>query len=343
MKFKESLVCVGLILLTVVSSAQSKHNVLSARNRIETSPKLLAQKLTASCKTEKEKVTAIFQWITENISYNTGIFGRSQRKTSFIYPFDEEEDTGPLSPLNERVAEGVLRRRVAVCDGYARLFSTLCNYAGIKSEIITGYARTGYGRSDKFISNHSWNAVQIDSTWHLLDATWASGYITYGSNNFVPAYNNQYFLSPPEDFIRDHYPEDLKWTLLKNIPMFQEYRSKPFRYGAFVKFKIGSFYPSTGIIEAAIGDTIKIELQTSGPLKNIMATTVAQTDSLSLLIQSGNVASVPGTEEKKATYLYTVTPETGAWLNVFYNDEAILRYKVVVKDRKENSLVQRSK
>ena len=90
----------------------------------------------------------------------------------------EVEDNTPLKPLSERVAETVLQRKVAVCDGYARLFTTLCDYAGIRSAIIVGYARAGTNKPAKrFGINHYWNAVMIDGNWYLLDATWASGYL----------------------------------------------------------------------------------------------------------------------------------------------------------------------
>jgi transglutaminase/protease-like cytokinesis protein 3 len=143
--------------------------------------------------------------------------------------YDDANDTGALKPLNERVAEGVLRKRVAFCDGYARLFKTLCDYAGITSELITGYAKTSNRkRTDySFRSNHRWNAVMIDSTWKLLDATWASGYISSGSNDFVRRFDDKYFLSPPEEFIKDHYPEDTRWTLLPSPPSFKDYLNAP--------------------------------------------------------------------------------------------------------------------
>jgi Uncharacterized protein involved in cytokinesis, contains TGc (transglutaminase/protease-like) domain len=30
----------------------------------------------------------------------------------------------------------------------------------------------------RFAVNHTWNSVYIDSTWYLLDVTWASGVVT---------------------------------------------------------------------------------------------------------------------------------------------------------------------
>src|SRR5438093_2812850 len=95
----------------------------------------LAKRLTAFCSTETEKARAIFRWITEHIAYKT--------KGNFNASFKAEDDDTSvvLKPLNERIAESVIKKKTAVCDGYARLFKTLCDKAGIRSEIITGYAR----------------------------------------------------------------------------------------------------------------------------------------------------------------------------------------------------------
>ena len=64
------------------------------------------------------------------------------------------------------VAQKVLRRGKAVCDGYARLFKVLCQYTGLEAVVLNGYVRTDVGRSsERFKTNHTWNAVRIDSVW----------------------------------------------------------------------------------------------------------------------------------------------------------------------------------
>jgi transglutaminase/protease-like cytokinesis protein 3 len=327
-KNRKPWLCSGLILLSLISFAQTRVTSSHKIDPVETSPFLLAQKLTAGAKTEKEKVTAIFRWITDNITYNSGIFYKTPRKAPILFPYNIAEDTGALPSLNDRVAEGVLRRRVAICDGYSRLFASLCHHAGIRSEIIHGYARTGMSNQSKFRSNHSWNAVMIDSAWHLLDATWASGYFVYGSNEFVPHYSNQYFLSDPNDFINDHYPEDLQWTLLPHPPTLKEFQKSPFKYGAFVKFKIQSYKPAEGIIEVMHGDSIHIELETGVKEKKLYVT--AGIDSLGQFFDQENSAKING---QKISYTYKVSPASGEWLNVVYNGEPILRYKLLLKNR----------
>lgn len=300
-------------------------------------PQALSQKLTAPYNTEAEKVRAIFRWITDNISYNVkphyNSLGNSNNVSNNFYS-EDVNDTAALKSLSERVAEGVLRKKVAFCDGYARLFKTLCDYASIKSEVITGYARTNISKVDqKFRSNHRWNAVLIDSTWHLLDATWASGYITYGSEEFIQHYNDYYFLTPPDDFIRDHYPEDIKWTLLPGSPTLKEFRYSPFKNQAFSKHRITSYKPANGLIEASIGDTIQFELETENTEKKLWVTDSAYSDTTiaSTAAASDSTKPVSIIAGNKVIYTYIVTSDTAEWLNIIFNNDPVLRYKLNVK------------
>jgi len=198
----------------------------------------LAKQLALLGKTDREKVRAIFRWITGHIDYNVMAFGRGKKRPHSFY--NEPDDSGiALPPLNERIAAKVLNTGVAFCDGYSRLFKTLCDHAGIKAEVIYGYARTNSNR--RFAVNHTWNSVFIDSSWYLLDVTWASGFVTF-ANEYIRQYNDFYFLTPPEQFIRDHYPEDQQWTLLDNPPIYREFSQSPFRYSGYTKAGINNYF-----------------------------------------------------------------------------------------------------
>src|SRR5688572_31695249 len=90
---------------------------------------LLTRTIIANCRTDKEKVTAIFRWITDNIAYHRPYISKNRKRQPAI--IDEVENEGALPSLNSRVALKVLRDRKAVCEGYARLFKELCDYAGL--------------------------------------------------------------------------------------------------------------------------------------------------------------------------------------------------------------------
>lgn len=169
--------------------------------RARKSPKQLHEDLPAltaylceNTETELEKVRAVYVWITTHIGYDWKAIDSEKRINHFI--------------------RDILQRRVALCFGYAQLFQEMCNLAGIRCAIINGYAK-GTATTELPINepNHSWNAVELDGKWYLLDATWGSSTISK-QNEFVQISNDDYFLIRPEQFIRTHLPGNPMWQLL---------------------------------------------------------------------------------------------------------------------------------
>jgi transglutaminase/protease-like cytokinesis protein 3 len=321
-------VCILVIFSANWLSAQ--HAVFASDCRLSASPiELLSRELVAHSTSDMHKVRSIFRWITDNISYQVRpAFTSSYAKR--YYKEEEEDSVFGYSSLDERIAASVIRKREAVCDGYARLFKTLCDYAGIRAEVVLGYARTSGGRGAQFRSNHKWNAVFLDGKWQLLDATWASGFISF-SGDFIRHYDDFYFLTPPDQFIRDHYPEDLFWTLLQEPPAIKEFSRSPFRYSGFAKKRIVSFKPASGVIEAAAGDTLLFEVEAFDEHKNLWITDSAIIDTAEISV----FASWPKTKNivkgDKAYYSYVVPPTPSTWLYLVYNEENVLRYKLDVR------------
>ena len=294
----------------------------------------LANKISALCKNDKEKVSAIFRWITANISYQIRPWYNrpTKLKATSKYQVEDPSDTATiLKPLDERVADLVIRRKEAFCDGYARLFKTLCDYNGIKARVVTGYSRVGMDRGGKnFRSNHTWNAVYLDSSWHLLDVTWASGFLTYSSNEFVQRVDEKYFLPPPSQFINDHYPEDLQWTLLPEPPNLKEYNVSPFKQQGFVRMQITGYIPEKGVVETALGDTIYFELSTNSTIEAGNKDTL-ETENLNSPQSSepvwANITPItirPG----KFIYSYIVQSPAVKFINLIYSDKVIMRYRL---------------
>lgn len=319
------------------ATAQKKSLFYSAAGSVQkdNDPKELALQLTAPHTSEKEKVAAIFRWITDNISYKVRSYPIRSSRLARYQPEPVDTALEKLS-LNEIVAYDVLRKREGVCNGYARLFKTLCDYAGIRSEIITGYARTNMGRpGDRFRSNHTWNAVMIDSAWHLLDVTWASGFISANGNEFIRQYDDYYFLTPPQHFVRDHYPEDLQWTLLADPPALREFHQMPFKLTGFIKYSITAFQPATGFLEAAAGDTLQFALEVSDPVKDRQMAP----ERSEVPVAADSVAWVflqPDTTQKGKRVLYTYTVAPGVThIQLSYNNDVILRYRLHTRKEQE--------
>jgi hypothetical protein len=57
---------------------------------------------------------------------------------------------------------GTLVKGKALCEGYAKSFSYLCNKVGIENMIVTGATDVA----------HMWNMVKIEGNWYHVDVTW---------------------------------------------------------------------------------------------------------------------------------------------------------------------------
>lgn len=301
-------------------------------------PAELAHTLTKDYTTEREKLRSIFSWIADHIAYRVKKNYSNSRSAAGTYRL-QFTDTAHWKSANDMVAETVLQNESAVCDGYARLFKTLCDYAGLRSAIITGFAKGDLSRQLKFRCNHTWNAVYIDSTWQLLDITWASGYTNYSGDEFVKRFDETYFLARPEDFIRDHFPDDLRWTLMEKPPLPRDFNNAPYKNKSFAKYSISAFTPGTGIIEAAPGDTVEILLQSFNPQADsrMAADTVTVFDN-ELQHSVNSIALLEpiyiSKDKTQLRYQFCVENTGIQWLHVIYNHDSILRYRLKVnKDR----------
>jgi len=103
----------------------------------------------------------------------------------------------------------VFRTHMGVCEGYARLFHSLAGEAGLTSRYVVGDARTSGDPAEG--EPHAWNAVQIEGAWYLLDVTWDAGGVR--GETFEARYSTLYFLTPPDVFVADHFPDRRGWQL----------------------------------------------------------------------------------------------------------------------------------
>lgn len=99
--------------------------------------------------TDYEKVRAIYDYITQNITY--------------AYDSSGQPDSRPV----KHSAYGALEEGSAVCQGYATLLYRMLLTAGIDCRYITGTS-SGEG--------HAWNIVRLGSKYYNVDSTWDSNY-----------------------------------------------------------------------------------------------------------------------------------------------------------------------
>jgi hypothetical protein len=173
----------------------------------------LTEALIAPFSGEREQARAIFTWITSHVAYDCDLRPRRVDK-------DSDETIHPLYFTHLRL-KTILERRRTQCDGYALLFKTMCNLAGLRATIVEGYARTGSGaRFDPADprSNHAWNAVCIDGEWYPVDVTFASGSCSGAS--FQRSLSDEYFMMTPEVEARRHKELYPAGAVQQNRPRF---------------------------------------------------------------------------------------------------------------------------
>ena len=71
--------------------------------------------------------------------------------------------TTPSDEGSAHSITGVFDKTGVVCEGYAKSFQLLANYAGLESIYAVGYGNGG---------GHAWNLVKLDGEWYNLDVTW---------------------------------------------------------------------------------------------------------------------------------------------------------------------------
>lgn len=183
----------------------------SARNSIDN----LAEYLIEPADNDWEMARALFKWITDNISYdlNSDYYGDGR-------------------------AASVLQHGSSICGGYSNLFEALAEAAGLEAKTIDGYSKgRGYQPCSEFTtpSDHAWNAVKLDGRWYLVDCTWGAGHVDQ-RGEYIREFDEHYFLTPPEEFIYDHFPSDENWQLLDDPIDLAEFENMPLLKSYFFNY-----------------------------------------------------------------------------------------------------------
>jgi len=191
---------VRLLLLLILIIGLS---ALLEGQRTETSTnhqiKELTMSIVDSVESDHQRLLSIYQYVIHTISYDRLAYQGKHRRIN-------------------RNSVDVLRRKKAVCWGYSELIREMCTYANIPCYTVTGYSKElPFPAGSLENANHAWNAVRLDDKWYLLDATWDSGLLS-GEDYFRSEYGEDYYLTSPELFVKNHLPIMPMWQLL-DCPM----------------------------------------------------------------------------------------------------------------------------
>ena len=206
------------------------------------------------------RLRAAFIWITENIEYDIKAF--------------QMEDTraGQLSY--------VLKKKKAICGGYAALLQYFCDTYKIEGYVVEGRGRSTrndvYITNTRFASNHAWNAVKINGQWRLLDATWAAGVVADEDERedieklkYRRSFEEFYYFTPPDRFALTHYPKNILYSYVPKLPLYKEFVQSPFFTTQFVKSSVQAVSPNVVLLEAKVGDTLTFHFQSKDPVLKV--------------------------------------------------------------------------
>lgn len=182
---------------------------------------ITAQEAVRGLTTDREKVKAIYDWVTTNIFYNYGIY-EGDEKWSYRDPSSAWE---------------TFYYKNGVCIGYANLTALMCNSVGIPCRTVTGFAtgietdevvtdvwaaydkylenhdRAAFESTIKPYANHAWNEAYVDGEWLILDTTWGSNNDLYPNGFQIKGIPTDAYFDPDfEWFSQSH----LFWTVYSN-------------------------------------------------------------------------------------------------------------------------------
>ncbi|MCJ1401212.1 hypothetical protein MMC11_004424 [Xylographa trunciseda] len=154
----------------------------------------LATELTGPFSSDTDKARAIFTWLHHNVSYDVEAFFN-----------DRVQASTPISTLSTGLA---------VCEGYAALFTTLATKAGLETVVVSGHGK-GFGSKPVAPGapippqsmNHAWNAVKIDNgEWKLIDACWGAGDVCGKGKPYNKNFKPSHFTMDNDEFGLCHFP-----------------------------------------------------------------------------------------------------------------------------------------
>ena len=147
-----------------------------------------ALELTENCKTDAEKVAAVFNWVSKNIKYDFGLGNEIEAHNAKL-------DAEQLNPVYDLFKDGtrdsidpdaILASKSGVCEDFAVLTVAMLRSLGIPCKYVSG---DYYNSSDKTWNPHGW--VAVSSSVENLNAktfhgwTDADGFVNIDPTNVV--------------------------------------------------------------------------------------------------------------------------------------------------------------
>jgi hypothetical protein len=158
----------------------------------------LAAALATQARSDDDKARLVFTWVAHHVAYDVA--------------FLNGDTTHSYAP------EQVLQHRVAICQGYADLFTALATRMKLAAHTVSGYAKLNNSQPLPPMlgtdGGHAWNVYRAAGTLHIADACWGAGVVSDDYQQFTYGFNPFWYDTPPEQAIFLHLPADDSWQLL---------------------------------------------------------------------------------------------------------------------------------
>lgn len=150
----------------------------------------ISNEICDGARTDYEKVDKIYSYIVDNMYYDYD--------QAYDYRAPYEDD-----------ALSLLRRNIAVCEGFSNVFVALCRVQGIPACETFG---SGYGYDELWSlnmanvnsSNHAWVAVFVGGEWLIMDPTWDNMNEYYMGKSTLNESTRNFVFIPMESFSFTH-------------------------------------------------------------------------------------------------------------------------------------------
>lgn len=176
--------------------------------------KTILNKIIGNNMSDFEKALAIYDYICSTTTYDKRKFNQEVMLDSY-----------KTTHIPSFYLEGVFIKGLAVCDGFSKAFSLLCNMEGIDCIRIVGSA-VQYSSSE----NHAWNKVKINGEWYIVDTTWAEL-----SSGLTERLTHKYFLVTDEMTKTSHIPN-------KHRSKYFDYPTSSTAFDFFSNYKLSHTY-----------------------------------------------------------------------------------------------------
>jgi Transglutaminase-like superfamily len=215
--WRKSFFAVALFVLSAHAVAQDSarfaaldYYALQTPDNLSRSTDTLVTYLMIPAQNDLEKARLIYAWVAQHIKYDANAINANR-------PSD-------CSAIQ------VLKKKKAVCLGFAMLYEALGTEAGLNVRTIIGYVKGERRHARLKNPNHAWNAIEVNGRWILCDATWGSGYAEpkrKGKIKVKSYFNTFWFDTAPQKFVLSHLPDIPRWQLLSNQVSKQQFQHFP--------------------------------------------------------------------------------------------------------------------